>query len=175
MDSKDHIFFSRFLLIFALIFASLIPESKAQFKRNLDSVYAFNYWIDVPVTLAGHTFNIWGQQYLFNLPKLTYDDYKDLTPEDVIPFDRIATRQDPDFAEQAHDLSDYGLRVGPVIPFIFMVGDKKLRRNFLNLTLMYLETHAINATVYLFATIPIRRYRPFVYNPDEKNRKKRRR
>lgn len=164
----------RFIITLAAIgfLFSIDHSAQAQFKRK-DSVYAFNYWVDVPVTIAGHAFNIWGQNYLFNLPKLTYEDYKDLTPEDVkIPFDRVAARQDPEFADRAHDLSDYGLRVGPAIPLIIMAADKTLRKSFLNLTLMYLETHAIQATLYLMATIPIRRYRPFVYNPEESTERK---
>ncbi len=146
-------------------------ETEAQSKRK-DSVYALNYWIDIPVAAATHAFNIWGQDYLFNLPTLEYEDYKDLTPEDVIPFDRIAARQDPAFADEAHELSDYGLRIGPAIPLVFMAADRTLRKNFLNLTIMYIETQGINAALYLAAAIPIRRKRPFVYNPDETTERK---
>ena len=162
--------FKKIFGLFLLI--GLFANSSFGQSKRIDSVYAFNYWIDVPVTLGTHAFNLWGQQYLFDLPTLTEKDYGHLTPEDVNPFDRIATRQDPAFADRAHELSDYGLRIAPAIPIVFMISDRKLRSNFLNIGLMYLEMHGINAALYLAATIPIRRNRPFVYNPEESNERK---
>jgi membrane-associated phospholipid phosphatase len=72
---------------------------------------------------------------------------------------------DPAFKDRANDLSDIGLLVAPVLPFTLAL-DKKVRSNFLDYSMMYVEMHAVNSTLYLASTLTIRRKRPFVYNPN---------
>lgn len=134
--------------------------------KEQEDVYAFNYWYDVSSVVVGFAFNAWGQQYLRDIPVLDSSDFINLKPSDINGFDRSATRQDPDFADQAHDLSDYGLFFGPGLPFLLGF-DKEIRKDALDLTLLYLQMHSYNAGLYLASTLNIRRKRPFMYNPDE--------
>ncbi len=42
-----------------------------------------------------------------------------------------------------------------------------VRKQWVDVLLLYVESHAIGATVYLSVSLPIRRKRPFTFNPDE--------
>lgn len=157
------LFMKNVLLI--LFFFLLIPKGNSQSDTS-EKVYSYNYWIDIPSIVLGFGYNFYGQERLRNYPRLDSMDYIHLSPSDINRFDRSATRQDPDFANDAHSLSDFGLRIAPALPFLLGF-DKKIRQDALNLSLLYLQMHSINATVYLASALNIRRKRPFVYNPNE--------
>jgi membrane-associated phospholipid phosphatase len=134
--------------------------------QEVDEIYNFNYWYDIPSVVVGIAFNAYGQQYLRGLPLLDSSDYINFTPGDINGFDRSATEQDPAYANEAHSLSDIALRVVPVLPFALGF-DKEIRKDALNLTLLYLQMHSYNTSLYLISAMSIRRNRPFLYNPDE--------
>lgn len=151
-------------LLFVIVLLMLRIEVSGQKKDS--SVYHFNYWVDVPVTVIGFGYNFYGQEKLRQAPRLSPEQYSNLSPKDVNEFDRSAAKQDPSFANEAHGLSDIALRTVPALPF-FLGFDKEIRKDALNLTLMYLETHAVNTLIYLASAQNIKRNRPFVYNPNE--------
>ena len=153
---------------FALVFISIIILQIKGVSQtdSSENVYGYNYWIDIPSIVLGFGFNFYGQERLRNYPRLDSSDYINLGPSDINRFDRSATRQDPEFANDAHNLSDFGLRIAPALPFLLGF-DKEIRKDALNLSMMYLQMHSINASVYLISALNIRRKRPFVYNPDE--------
>lgn len=134
-------------------------------------LYHFNPWWEVPFTISGFVFNFVGQKALVDKPRLVPADYQGLSPNDVGWFDRSATRQDPDFAVRASELSDIGLTASTLMPILLLL-DRSIRNEWKEFILIYLETHAINADAYLFVSLPIRRKRPYVFNPNETAKRK---
>lgn len=152
--------------IFLIILLLFTTNKSVLAEQNDSSIYHFNYWIDVPITVFGIAYNFYGQEQLRQAPRLSPEQYENLSPSDINAFDRLAAKQDPLFANKAHNLSDIALRTAPVLPFLLGF-DKEIRKNALNLTLMYLETQSVNTLIYLASAQNIRRSRPFVYNPKE--------
>ncbi len=153
------------LKIFLLIYCVVeLTTSHAQEKE--EKIYHFNYWIDVPLTAFGIAYNFYGQEQLRKAPRLSPEQCAHLSPDDINAFDRGAVKQDPAFANKAHNLSDIALRTVPVLPFLLGL-DKNIRSEALNLSLMYLEMHSVNTLIYLASAQNIRRTRPFVYNENE--------
>ena len=154
-----------FLLI--MLFIPLLAQGQEEQKP----LYHFNPWWEVPFTISGFVFNFFGQQALVDKPRLVPADYQGLSPKDVGWFDRSATRQDPDFADEAQVLSDIGLSAFPFMPILLLL-DRPIRNEWKEFILLYLETHSIGADAYLFVSLPIRRKRPYVFNPDETSSRK---
>lgn len=156
----------RWLLSPIFLCAILISANPAYAQSAEQSVYGYRYAIDIPTTLFGIGFNFWGQEQLRQYPHLAPEDYANLGPDNINAFDRGATRQDPTKANAAHGLSNVTLFAAPLLPFALGF-DRKIRKDGLNLSLMYLQTHSFNTIAYLVTALNIRRKRPFVYNPRE--------
>ena len=141
----------------------------AQFR--LDSIfrsserYAVNPLVSLPAIALGG----WGSQQrlasLIHKPDLTQAELDALDPSVVNRFDRIALRRDVDRHKQAIIQSDYFFNTGQVLPFGLFIW-KKYRRDWFDITLMYLESQVSQGLFYGFAPFgptAVDRYRPRVY------------
>jgi len=147
------------------VFMLLIPID-AQEQNSTYKVYNIKPWIDVSITIVGGITNYYGLQVIHDKPKFESATVVNLDPKDVNWFDRSATKQDPDFAETAHIISNYGLNVSFGLPF-FLLLDKKIRNDWYEIIILYLETHSVTGNIYsLGFAMNIDRKRPLVYNPD---------
>lgn len=97
----------------------------------------------------------------------TFDesDIAKLNINNINAFDRPVARYDPAGFEQAQKHSDLFLNLSIASPVLLMLG-KEMRKDWLDLLTLYLVTHAVDNAVYFAAAYPIRRARPFTYNPD---------
>jgi len=152
-------------LIVAILF--IIPErvEGQDIDYSKGSVYKVNKTIEIPLTLALFASNYGGFKFLDRKQGLAQDEIMGLDPSDIWWFDRIATQQDADERFRNADISDYIMNATLVIP-CFLAFDKKIRKDWLDLLVLYGETHALNSSLYITSATFIDRTRPFLYNPD---------
>lgn len=136
-------------------------------KQIIDStkVYRVKPWLTAGVALAGGISNAVGLQKIIRKEKATLAELDALRIEDVNSFDRYALRQDLDQKESSEKISDFGMQFGLALPF-FLLLDKKIRKDWLDITLMYLETQALSANIYTWSPLGptfVDRLRPVAY------------
>ncbi|NJB87614.1 hypothetical protein GGR26_003398 [Lewinella marina] len=141
---------------------------------QLDSIfrsserYAVNPWVSVPAIAVGAYAS---QQRLLSLqdkPPIPRETLQELRAEDVNGFDRIALRMDVDKHKQAIIQSDYLFNTGQWLPFGLFIW-KKYRRDWFDITLMYLEAQTTQGLFYGFAPFGptlVDRIRPKSYYPE---------
>ncbi len=153
------------IIILSLFFFFLQRENTLGQALKDTSIYKINRKVEAPLTVGLFGASFFGFDYLRNKPKLGYDEVIQLSADDIWWFDRPATRQDPSFRHRAHDISDFFLNSSVVLPGILVL-DKKIRKDWLDLLILYGESHAINTDFYLLDASFVLRTRPFNYNPE---------
>ncbi|MFP4471131.1 MAG: phosphatase PAP2 family protein [Bacteroidales bacterium] len=153
----------RYYIILASIF--LCAAIHAQEPGQQD-VYSFNYKWEIPATVAGYALNFYGLDKLKNKDRLDTTAIMSLDRDKIWWFDRQATYQNPLSQDRSHTMSDVVLNISLLLP-IALTFDKEIRADWAKLLFLYLETHALNANLYVWAGPMLNnRIRPFVYNPD---------
>ena len=114
-------------------------------------LYRMNYWISGGLALASTAANIWAIPNVIKAkPELTDAELASLNPDKHRGFDQWALKLDPTKRDQNYD---YSHKMLPVI--IAATGslalDKKIRRDWLRLLVMYWETHAVTFNMYNFS------------------------
>jgi membrane-associated phospholipid phosphatase len=130
-------------------------------KDKSSQFYKLSYW-DIPVFTAN------GAWTLYTFSKIYY---KDRSPEaDVLALDRnnvngfdrwAAGKQNKQLAR----VSDYLFYGSMPLP-IFLMADKKIRKDGLKIGFLYLEAMAITGTFYGSSPYFVDRYRPEIYKTD---------
>ncbi len=159
------IFLKRALLL-SLIFA-FIAQVTAQKEDTIThpKVYKMNYAWDIPITSVGFISNFLGLYSLRDKPSLTEEEISVLNRNDIWAFDRGATYFEP-YEGNAQVISDRTMQVSIVLPALLMF-DPKIRKDWPDLLLLYLEAHAISANFYTWGGPRFtNRIRPYIYNPD---------
>ncbi len=154
-------------IYFSTIFFLLFLGVKAQKRKVSDTtMYHVNKAIEIPLTIASYGFNVgYGFGYLSDQNGLSEKQVLKLDKNDIWWFDRIATQQNASFKDRAHELSDMFLNASLFIPGIIGL-DKKVRQEWMDIILMYLELHAYNSTFYIGTAMSVKRTRPVAYNID---------
>lgn len=137
--------------------------------------YAVNPLVSLPLIIAG---GYGSQQRLISLQDktdITDAELSALDVDDVNGFDRIALRRDVDKHKQAIIQSDYFFNTGQLAPFGLFIW-KKYRRDWFDITIMYLEAQVSQGLFYGFAPFGptlVDRFRPRAYYeefaPNERN------
>lgn len=153
------------LPILLLLSGSLSAQWRLDSIFRSSDLYAVNPLVSVPaIALGGYG----SQQRLISLqdkPDLTPEELNALDPASVGAFDRVALRQDVDKHKQAIIQSDYFFNTGQLLPFGLFIW-KKYRRDWFDISLMYLEAQVAQGLFYGFAPFgptAVDRYRPRVY------------
>lgn len=164
-ESMQYCFVKSILLLISFCLLFLNGEiAKAQ-KETHPAVYKINRKVEIPVTLGLFGASFVGFEYLRNKPQLSYEEVIQLQPSDIWWFDRPATEQDVSFRHKAHDISDFFLNSSVALPAILAL-DKNIRKDWLNLLILYVESQAVNTDFYLLNASFILRTRPFNYHPE---------
>ncbi|MBB4078562.1 hypothetical protein GGR28_001175 [Lewinella aquimaris] len=127
--------------------------------------YAVNPLVSIPLIAGGAYVS---QQRLIALqdkPDIPVEVIQNLDKNDINRFDRIAVTRDYDKHKQALIQSDYFFNTGQLAPFALFFW-KKYRRDWFDITLMYLEAQTTQGLFYGFAPFGptgIDRFRPVVY------------
>ncbi|QGY44040.1 phosphatase PAP2 family protein [Maribellus comscasis] len=151
------------ILFFTFFFLKSINTAGQSGKDS--TVYKINRKIEAPVTIGLFGASFLGFEYLRNKPRLEYSEVIQLSADDIWWFDRPATRQSVSFRHRAHDISDFFLNSSVILPGLLAL-DQKIRNDWLDLLILYGESHAINTDFYLLTASSVLRTRPFNYNPD---------
>jgi len=150
-----------FLLFIICLF---FYESNGQDCISLsDKVYRFKRKTEIPITLVLWALDFYGASQLSNKPKLDTFQINSLNKNDIWAFDRIAVKQSYPAPSQVYNISDWGLWLSYCMPAILFLDDK-IRQNWLDITLLYLKTQAINYNLYAWGgPVFTKRIRPLVY------------
>lgn len=143
---------------------AFINSSGQNYDPCKGSVYKISKKVEIPVTVALFMSNFVGFNYLNNKIGLSYNEIISLDPDDIWWFDRVATQQNADDRFRNQDISDWIMNVSIALPAFLMI-DKDIRVDWLDLLILYGETHAVNTSLYLSSAAFIDRTRPFLYSP----------
>jgi membrane-associated phospholipid phosphatase len=152
-------------LFLSILIGFLVLESNAQVDNSLtEKVYKMNYKVELPVTGGLFALNFIGFSRLENKPTLDSLFIVSLNKNDIWSFDRMIFNQSSPAPSSVYTVSDIGLMVSYLLPSLLFL-DNKIRKNWLDITLLYFETQAINLNVYLLGgPLFTKRIRPIIYN-----------
>ena len=149
------------LLVIGLLII-ISTQAQRDTLRN-DKVYKLKYVIDIPVTAGLFLSYYFGYQALERKPNPDSAQISALNKSDVWWFDRVALYQDASKKDEARHISDWGLRIAGFMPVLLFL-DRKIRKDWLDITLLYLEAQAVAQNAYLVGgPLFTKRFRPFAY------------
>jgi len=149
---------SIFILIFLMNYQTIAQDTT--------SVYKVYKKVEIPATLglfASHY--LWGFDWVRGKDTYSETQVNNLNPNDVWSFDRRVIYQDALFREKADKISDWGLNAMLLAPGLLAL-DKNIRKDWLDLLVLYGETHAVNTSMYILTSGLVDRARPLMYNDD---------
>ena len=155
----------RFLFALLLLSGSLSAQFSLDSLFRSSQMYAVHPAVSLPIIAGG---GYAAHQRLLSLqdkPKLTAADFAALDRNDVRWIDRTALSRDLDKHKQAIIQSDYIFNTGQLLPFGLFVW-KKYRRDWFDISLMYLESQVAQGLFYGYAPFgptAVDRFRPSVY------------
>jgi len=154
-------------VVFSIFLLSMVCNLCASEKDSLKhKVYNVNLKIDIPVTVVAMATDYWGWIVVDRKTPLDSLTIIGLDANTINGFDRSATRQDADFAPTARTISDFTLIASNALPFL-LLADKKIRKDWGDLLLLFVETQAIVGNLYSWGSVVhIDRIRPLVYNSE---------
>ena len=131
-----------------------------------EKVYKLNYKIDIPLTAGLFIGSYLGFDKLGHKPILDPGQISVLDMNSVGSFDRRALKQSPSNMYRAQSISDWGRNITLLLPALLFI-DKQIRQDWLDVTLLYMETQSVNLSIYLLAGPTFtQRVRPYVYYPE---------
>ena len=134
-------------------------------NQRKESVYNVNRKLDLPITLALFGTAAYGYSYLADKEGVSYQEAISFKPEDIWWFDRPATKQDASLRYDAHKTSDVMLNTTVALPILLGL-DKQIRKDWLDVLILYGQSHAVNSNFYALNAALVSRPRPFNYNSD---------
>lgn len=153
-------------LIITFSFTSYAQQKDSSFSmmktEKPQHVYKIKPWIDIPGTLALGIIAVYGIHVI---------DGKDTTPiakilalnkSSINSFDRSVANNYSPKSKSASDLFFYGSMPLP----LFLLLDKKIRKDGLRVELLYLQALGITGVLYTTSAMLADRYRPLNYNPN---------
>ena len=151
-----------FIVCFILL---LLIESNGQVDRSAgNKVYNVNYKVELPLTGGMFALNFLGFTQLTKKPILDPSVILALNTEDVWSFDRRAFNQAIPAPSYIYTVSDIGLYVSYLLPSLLFF-DAEIRKSWIDITLLYFETQAINLNIYVWGGPAFtERIRPIIYN-----------
>lgn len=144
------------------------PQALPEEEPADEPVYHRNLWISGGIIGTGLIANSFLLPRIKNKETITEEEIAGLQTADVPGFDRWALRQDPSRWQEKHRLSDYVWNFASATPLLLML-DREIRSDWVDIALMYLETHAVSSLLYSgspFGPNFTNRYRPAVYYQD---------
>ncbi len=128
-------------------------------------IYEVNRLRSGLISLAGLSLQQLGLAKQRRAPKVAEGTILNLNPDEVPGFDRVSLRQDYQKRRDAAKLSDHALNYSLILPFTLLL-DRKIRRNWADYTLLYLESQALSNNFYTwspFGPTFVDRMRPVAY------------
>lgn len=156
-------------LTFALVFfSSFSAFAQVQSDESQDedfNPYKVNYWVSVPLTLG---LGYLGQEQAFAVrekERTPFAEILALDRNDVPGIDRWALDLDSDNTRKTLFISDYVQNFAHAAPLGLFIW-KKYRRNWIDISMMYLEAQVLQGVIYGYAPFgpgSTDRFRPITY------------
>jgi membrane-associated phospholipid phosphatase len=127
--------------------------------------YHVNYWVSGPLLAVGAAANFTGFTRIMNKPEISPLELQALNRDAVNSFDRWALRQDPFERNSYDDYAEYTI-VSTVLMPVLLLFEPQIRRDWLDILAMYLETMSLTSMVYEWSFVGtsfIDRFRPVTY------------
>jgi len=123
-----------------------------------------NYTVEIPLTGGLFALNFLGFAQLSKKPTLDSLHIITLNKDDIWAFDRIVFNQSQPAPSSIYTISDIGLYTSYLLPALLFFDDE-IRESWLDITLLYFETQAINLNIYVWGGPAFtERIRPIIYN-----------
>jgi len=147
-----------------LIVLALPFQLNGQVKSDSSEVYNINPWITGAIGIGGIIISQEMLKRLADADPIPVDEILALDKSQVNSFDRRAVEQtNYSYAPEAHRISDYWLIGSVLLPASLFI-DPKIRKHWLKISLMYLETQAISSNLYIWGGPMLKeRFRPVTY------------
>jgi len=150
-------------VLFVLFGLFLIETNGQDSISTTNKVYKLNYKIDLPLTGGMFALNFLGFAQLDKKPTLDTLQIISLNKDDIWSFDRPAVYQSFPEPSNIYTLSDIGLWTSYFLPALLFLDDE-IRKSWLDITILYFETQAINLNIYVWGgPVFTKRIRPIVY------------
>lgn len=148
-----------------ILLAVLLLANSAHAQKASDKVYKVNVKWELPVAAGFLGASYWGFRTLDRRAAMTETEVNGLNINNVNAFDRPVIYNDPSGYEQAQSVSDLFLNISVVSPIILAL-DKNVREDWLDISTMFLITHAVDNVIYFGSVLAVDRARPLTYNKD---------
>jgi hypothetical protein len=156
-----------FIVFIALItlaplksFSQYTPDTTVKVEK--EDVYRINNKIDLPVTALGIGGTLFGFHLRESKPNSDSLEVLALDASSLPKYDQDVTKQN---SATASKISDVLFAEGFVLPW-FLFGDKKVRHEAYDYSIMYLEAMGISGMGYAMSAGLVKKYRPYAYNQE---------
>lgn len=129
-------------------------------QQKKEHVYNIKPWIDFPVTIVFAGVSVNGMRIIYGREAIPAAEILGLNKESINSFDRPIADNYSTKAKAASDLFFYGSIPLP----LFLLFDKKIRKDGPRVGLLFLETLGTTGAIYTTAAMMANRYRPYAYN-----------
>ena len=153
------------ILLLFIQFGAAWAQNDTLIKNN---IYQLNRKIEIPLILGLFAANQYGFHILDNKTPLSSYNIESLDKKNIWTFDRYAVEQSYNLNnhKNAKLTSDRGMNISLALPLLLYL-NKNIRKEGLNILLLYLEAQGINTIFYMLGATPTKRIRPYVYYPEE--------
>jgi membrane-associated phospholipid phosphatase len=168
MKKKSNNWFILFnFIIFSFFVIGLVKPIYPQSSESDSSFhpYHINYWVTGGIIIAGTVIEKIGIHLVTSKSEISIAELQTLNRNDISAIDRWALDFDPTKRDYYEKLSTQLAVIGVLLPVLTML-DHNIRRDWMDVLMIYLETQAITNNLYLLSPIgPTfqNRFRPVVY------------
>ena len=127
-----------------------------------EDVYDVNFKWELPTSVAFLSASYFGFRELDRYSSLNISDVTALDPNSVNSFDRPVIFNDPSYYDRAHELSDIALNISVGSPIVLLL-DRNVRKDWKEVSNMFLMAHTVDNALYFATTFTVRRARPLTY------------
>jgi len=131
-------------------------------EARKDPVYKIKPAVDIPVTLAGIGWSLYGFSVIYNRDTSTTEEILALDKNDIAPINRSGADQ---YSPKAFDASNMFFYASMPYPLILML-DKHIRKDAAKIGMLYIQALGITGSLYSTAAMIHPKYRPYAYNPE---------
>jgi len=154
------------VLIFIATITTIVMNGQDPISQG-KTIYKLNLKSEIPLTIGMFGLSTYGFIYLGQKPTLDSNQVILLSQNDVNAFDRNVFSQSYPAPSSIYTISDIGLWSAFLTPGLLFL-DKEIRKSWLDITLLYLETQAINQNLYVWGGPAFtKRVRPLIYMEEE--------
>ena len=157
----------RTFVLLALFVLCLTEQMYPQSSASDSSFHPYhvNYLVTGSIIGVGLTTNYVGVNRIFHKPELSLLEIQTLNKDVIYSIDNWALQQDPSRRDVFANYSNYAVVCTVVLP-VFLLFDKQIQRDWVDVLLMYVETMSITPNIYEWSPLgPTfqNRIRPLAY------------